>query len=67
MKIQLKEIEAKTINVNWIEVICTTSEGVFVLQTDKVRLGQLTPEQWCARAVKGWIDGPFQIENKINN
>ncbi len=66
MTIQLKEIEARTINVNWIEVICTTSEGVFVLKTDMARLANMDKESWAKRAIEGWFDHDVKIILKKN-
>jgi hypothetical protein len=55
-QITVNSIIAEKINVNWIRVVVATSEGVFVVETDKVRLGQITKAQWAERAIRPWED-----------
>ncbi len=55
-EITVNSVLAEKINVNWIRVVVSTSEGVFVVETDKVRLGQITKAQWAERAIRPWED-----------
>jgi len=55
-QITVTSILAEKINVNWIRVVVAINEGVFVVETDKVRLGQITKAQWADRAIRPWED-----------
>ncbi len=66
MTIKVKEITAKTIDVNWIEIEVYTDQGLFVLRTDIVRLANMDKESWAKRAIEGWFDHEVKIILKKN-